>query len=90
MGVTVRIAFQLRGLTHGEHDGVFEGETVADVWDGLDAAYPSSAPRRFDESGTARLRQRLVAADDGRVLHGVHARVASGQLVTILPTVAGG
>jgi molybdopterin synthase sulfur carrier subunit len=88
---TVRIPSQLRPLAGGAATVEVEGATVGAVLGALDAAHPGFADRLFD--GTGRLRRFInvfVADEDIRYLEGVDTPVAVGQVVSVIPAVAGG
>jgi len=88
---TVRIPTQLRALTAGTGEVTVEGATVRDVLKGLDAAYPGMGERLFDESGRLRRFVNVFVADeDIRFLDGLDTAVDAGQVVSIIPAVAGG
>ncbi|MFN8034504.1 MAG: ubiquitin-like small modifier protein 1 [Acidimicrobiia bacterium] len=91
MAVTVRIPTQLRPLAGGAAELELEGATVAEVLRALDTAHPGFAERIFDDTGTLRRFVNVFVADeDIRFLDGVETPVAAGQVVSIIPAVAGG
>ena len=91
MAVTVRIPTQLRTLTGGAGEVGVEGSTVGEVLKGLDAAHPGFQDRLFDEGGRIRRFVNVFVADeDIRFLQGVDTPVADGQVLSIVPAVAGG
>ena len=91
MAVTVRIPTQLRTLTGGTAEVAVESGTVADVLKQLDAAHAGFGERIFDESGTLRRFVNVFVADeDIRFLQSLDTVVADGQVVSIVPAVAGG
>lgn len=91
MAVTVRIPTQLRELAGGASEVQVEAGTVADVLGALDAAHPGFAARLHDESGGLRRFVNVFVADeDIRFLDGLATPVAAGQVVSIVPAVAGG
>ena len=91
MSVTVRIPTQLRNLSGGDAEVQVEAGTVAEALKALDAAHPGFAERLFDESGSLRRFVNVFLADeDIRFLSGVDSPVADGQVVSIIPAVAGG
>jgi molybdopterin synthase sulfur carrier subunit len=68
-----------------------DGDTVASVLAGLEAAHPGFTERLFDEGGQLRRFVNVFVADeDIRFLDGVDTPVAEGQTVSIVPAVAGG
>ena len=91
MPVTVRIPTQLRSLTGGVSEVELDGGTVAEVLKQLDAAHPGFAERIFDESASLRRFVNVFVADeDIRFLQNLDTPVAAGQVVSIVPAVAGG
>jgi molybdopterin synthase sulfur carrier subunit len=91
MAVTIRIPTQLRELTGGAPEVAVEGGTVKELLAALDAAHPGFAGRLHDDSGGLRRFVNVFVADeDIRFLDGVDTVVAPGQVVSIVPAVAGG
>jgi molybdopterin synthase sulfur carrier subunit len=88
---TIRIPTQLRELSGGASELIIEGGTVKELLAGLDAAHPGFAERLHDESGGLRRFVNIFVADeDIRFLDGIDTPVASGEVVSIVPAVAGG
>lgn len=88
---TIRIPTQLRELAGGKSEVEVEGETVAELLKALDAAHPGFAERLHDENGQLRRFVNVFVADeDIRFLDGIDTPVAAGQVVSIIPAVAGG
>jgi len=91
MSVTVRIPTQLRTLTGGASEVAVEPGTVAEVLKQLDAAHPGFAERIFDESAALRRFVNVFVADeDIRFLQNLDTPVGDGQVVSVVPAVAGG
>jgi molybdopterin converting factor small subunit len=91
MPVSVRIPTQLRSLTGGASEVSVEAGSVADVLKQLDAAHPGFGERIFDESATLRRFVNVFVADeDIRFLQNLDTPVENGQVVSIVPAVAGG
>jgi len=91
MAVTVRIPTQLRTLSGGASEVPIDGSTVAEVLKALDAAHPGFGERLFDDTGELRRFVNVFVADeDIRFLQGTDTAVAEGQVVSIVPAVAGG
>jgi molybdopterin converting factor small subunit len=87
----VRIPTQLRTLTGGSSEVRVDGSTVAEVLKALDAAHPGFADRLFDESGVLRRFVNVFVADeDIRFLDGVDTPLQDGNVLSIVPAVAGG
>jgi molybdopterin synthase sulfur carrier subunit len=91
MSVTVRIPTQLRELSGGDAEVALEAGKLGAVLAALDAAHPGFAGRLFDESGELRRFVNVFVADeDIRFLDGIDTAVDDGQVVSIVPAVAGG
>ena len=91
MAVTVRIPTQLRSLAGGASEVLVGGGTVAEILKQLDAEHPGFGERLFDESGTLRRFVNVFVADeDIRFLQNLDTPVPEGQVVSIVPAVAGG
>jgi molybdopterin synthase sulfur carrier subunit len=87
----VRIPTQLRTLTGGASEVAVAGGTVAEVLKQLDAEHPGFGERIFDESASLRRFVNVFVADeDIRFLQHLDTPVAEGQIVSIVPAVAGG
>jgi molybdopterin converting factor small subunit len=91
MPVTVRIPTSLRTLTDGVAEVSVEGSNVGEVLKSLDAGYKGMGNRLFDDhGGLRRFVNVFVADEDIRFLDGLSTPVAEGQVVSIIPAVAGG
>jgi molybdopterin converting factor small subunit len=91
MPVTVRIPTQLRNLSGGASEVALEPGTVGDVLRALETAHPGFGERLFDDTGALRRFVNVfVAEEDIRFLEGVDTVIADGQVVSIVPAVAGG
>lgn len=91
MPVTVRIPTQLRNLSGGAGEVALEAGTLGEVLRSLDAAHPGFQQRLFDDNGALRRFVNVfVAEEDIRFLDGIDTPIADGQVVSIVPAVAGG
>ncbi len=91
MTVAVRIPTQLRNLSGGASEVPVEAGTVAEALKALDGAHAGFAERLFDEKGELRRFVNVFVADeDIRFLQGIDTAVTDGQVVSIVPAVAGG
>jgi sulfur-carrier protein len=91
MAVTVRIPTQLRNLSGGAGEVALEPGTVGEVLQALEATHPGFGERLFDEAGSLRRFVNVfVAEEDIRFLDGIDTAVAEGQVLSIVPAVAGG
>jgi sulfur-carrier protein len=91
MAVSVRIPTQLRELAGGASEVQVEGANVAEVLAGLEKLHPGFAERLHDTDGSLRRFVNVFVADeDIRFLQGVDTPVNDGQVLSIIPAVAGG
>ena len=91
MAVTVRIPTQLRTLTGGASEVTVESGKLSEIIAGLESAHPGIAERVLDEDGKIRRFVNVfVAEEDVRFLDGLDTAVTDGQVVSIVPAVAGG
>jgi molybdopterin synthase sulfur carrier subunit len=91
MSVTVRIPTQLRELSGGAAEVTLEPGSLKGVLDALDTAHPGFAGRLYDDNGELRRFVNVFVADeDIRFLDGLDTAVEDGQVVSIVPAVAGG
>ena len=91
MAVTVRIPTTLRPLAGGNATVQVDGATVGEVLKHLDQAHPGFSDRLLDDQGGLRRFVNVFVADeDVRFLQGLDTEVGEGQVVSIIPAVAGG
>ena len=91
MSATVRIPTVLRGLVGGSSEVEVPAGRLGDIINGLTDVYPELGERLVDEAGNLRRFVNVFVGDgDIRFLDGLDTPVSSGQVVTILPAVAGG
>ncbi len=91
MAVTVRVPTQLRQLTQGVGEVPVDAATVGDALRALETSYPGFGERIFDENGALRRFVNVFLADeDVRFLEGIDTPVVDGQVLSIVPAVAGG
>ncbi len=89
--VTIRIPTQLRSLSGNAAEVKVEGATVGEALHALEAAHPGFGERLFDESGALRRFVNVFCDDeDIRFLQGVDTTLMAGQVLSIVPAVAGG
>jgi len=91
MSVTVRIPLPLRTLTGGLDTVQVAGKTIAQALDNLNAVYPGMADRLY-KGGDELNRFVLIFLnnEDIRSLAGQATAVEDGDVIAILPLVAGG
>ncbi len=89
-GILVRIPPALRSYTDGQDEVVLEAADVASLLIGLDRAFPGIRDRVIDEAGQRRPYVNIFVNEDlvGAALP--EARLKPGDVVHILPSVAGG
>ena len=91
MAVEVRLPTLLRPLADGAASVSAAGATVGDVFADLTARYPGLADQLVDESGIIHKFVNVYRNDDDvRYLDQLDTKVADGDVVSILPAVAGG
>ncbi|BBX72654.1 MoaD/ThiS family protein [Mycobacterium shinjukuense] len=93
MNVTVSIPTILRAHTGGQKRVSASGDTLGAVISDLEAHYAGISERLIDPSSPDKLHRFVnvyVNDEDVRFSGGLDTAVADGDLVTILPAVAGG
>lgn len=91
MAVTVRIPSVLRNLTAGKESIDVAATTVDQALAALDAAHPGIKGRLCDDAGKLRRFVNVFVADeDIRFLDGQATPVKDGDLIDIVPAIAGG
>jgi molybdopterin synthase sulfur carrier subunit len=91
VSVTVRIPTTLRPLSGGASTVSVDGANLRDVLKALDVAHPGFASKLLDTDGNLhKFVNVFVADDDVRYLQGLDTPVLGGQVVSIVPAVAGG
>ena len=91
MPVEVRLPTLLRPHAAGAASVTAEGATVGDVFADLGARYPGLSDQLVDESGSIHKFVNVYRNDDDvRYLDQLDTKVADGDVVSILPAVAGG
>ena len=89
-GVLVRIPPALRSYTHGQVEVVLEAGDLARALNVLESSFPGIRTRVVDETGQRRpyvnffVNEELVGSDLGEIA------LKPGDIVHILPSVAGG
>jgi molybdopterin converting factor small subunit len=91
MAIEARIPTILRSYTEGEKTVEGSGQTLADLFADLDSRHSGIRSRLVGDDGTL---QRFVNVylndEDVRFLGGAETPLSDGDVVTILPAVAGG
>lgn len=91
MAVEVRLPTLLRQYTDGTASVTAEGATIGDVFAAIVGQYPGLGGQLIDESGALHKFVNVYVNDeDIRYLDSLGTAVAEGDVVSILPAVAGG
>lgn len=91
MPATIKIPTSLRTLTEGSAEVEVPTGRVGAALADLTTRYPDLGERLIGDDGAPRRFVNIfVAEDDIRFLDGLDTTVEEGQVVTILPAVAGG
>lgn len=90
MAIEVRIPTILRTYTDGARAVEASGDTLRAVIVDLEANHPGIQDRIVDEAGLRRFVNVYLNDEDVRFLDGIDTQVSDGDVVTVLPAVAGG
>jgi MoaD family protein len=91
MAIEVRIPTVLRSYTTGEKSVDGKGETLGDLFADLDSRYDGLRARLVSDGGALnRFVNVYLNDEDVRFLGGIETPLSDGDVVTILPAVAGG
>lgn len=90
MAIEVRIPTILRTYTDGARSVEASGDTLRSLLASLDAAYPGLQERIVDDAGLRRFVNVYLNDEDVRFLDGIDTALSDGDVVTVLPAVAGG
>ena len=91
MTVTVLIPMPLRPYTGNQQFIEMEGEKVADILNGLAARYPLLRKNLFTEDGELRgFVNVFVNEDDIRFLEKARTPVRDSDVISLIPSIAGG
>jgi sulfur-carrier protein len=90
MPTSVRIPTSLRRFTGGRDEVSALGRTVAEIIDDLEQNYQGLRDCLLDSQGVRRFVNLYVGEDDIRFLNGLDTELAAGDVLTILPGIAGG
>jgi molybdopterin synthase sulfur carrier subunit len=91
MSVSVHIPAPLRALAGGAAELRVDAETVGGLVDELQARHQGFRERLLDEGGRLKSYVRVfVNQDDVRALDGEATRLRDGDVVAIVPAIAGG
>jgi sulfur-carrier protein len=90
MSVEVRIPTVLRTFTGGEKAVHGSGATLQEVLDDIDARNPGLKERIVESQSLRRFVNVYVNDEDVRFAGGLNAPTSDGDVVVVLPAVAGG
>ena len=90
MAIEVRIPTILRTYTGGAKSVTGSGVTLTEILDDLEGQYPGLRERLVDEKGLRRFVNVYLNDEDVRFMAGIDTPVADGDVITVLPAVAGG
>ena len=91
MSATVRVPSPLRKVTNGVATIAVEPGDVRSALAAVEAAHPGFAERVLDEHGELRRFVNVFVRDeDVRFQRGLETPVADGDVVSVVPAVAGG
>ena len=91
MTVMIRIPTPLRPMTEGRHEVEVEGSNVREVLSGLFVNHRGLRERLLDEKGEVRRYVNLfLNKEDIRHLDGLQTKVERGDVLSIVPAIAGG
>jgi molybdopterin converting factor small subunit len=90
MAIEVRIPTILRTYTDGARSVEGSGDTLRALISDLDASHPGIAERIVDDAGLRRFVNVYLNDEDVRFLDGIDTALSDGDVVTVLPAVAGG
>jgi molybdopterin converting factor small subunit len=91
VSVEVRLPALLRAAVNGSATVSFDGETIGEVLRSLVAENPGLAGQVLTDDGELhRFVNVYLNDDDVRYLDRLETKVASGDIISILPAVAGG
>jgi sulfur-carrier protein len=90
MTVEVRIPTILRNFTNGERTVQGAGRTLQQVIDDVELRHPGLKNRLVESDGLRRFINVYVNDEDVRFTGGLGAPTADGDVIVVLPAVAGG
>ena len=91
MPVEVRLPTLMRGNADNQATVAVDGATVGEVFNALVEQYPGLRGNLLDDSGALHKFVNVYKDDDDiRYLDGLDTKVSDGDVLSILPAVAGG
>jgi molybdopterin synthase sulfur carrier subunit len=90
-GTLVRIPTPLRRVTKGQDKVEMDGNTLGQIIESLETAFPGFKERLVDEDGEIRYFVNIyLNGEDVRFLQGMETSTKEGDELSIVPAVAGG
>jgi sulfur-carrier protein len=91
MAVEIKLPTVLRAQADGQSSVTVDGSTVGEVFQQLTAQFPGLRGNLLDDAGGLHKFVNVYKDDDDiRYLDGLDTKVADGDVLSILPAVAGG
>ncbi len=91
MAITVRVPTPLRRITNGQGEVQVQASTIREAIEKLEESYPGFKERLVDEQGEVRRFVNLYLNDeDIRFLKGLDTELKDGDVLSIVPAIAGG
>ena len=91
MAVTIKVPTPLRKFTGGEADVSVDGATVREVFASLTSQHDGIGEKLFDDAGEVRRFINVYVNDeDVRDRNGLDTPVAAGDVISVVPAIAGG
>jgi molybdopterin converting factor small subunit len=91
MAVEIKLPTVLRAQADGQASVRVDGATVGDVFNNLIAQYPGLRDNLLDDKGGLHKFVNVYKDDDDiRYLDGIDTKLGDGDVLSILPAVAGG
>jgi molybdopterin converting factor small subunit len=91
MAVEIKLPTVLRAQAEGQASVSVDGATVAEVFTALVGRYPGLRGNLLDDGGSLHKFVNVYKDDDDiRYLDGLDTKLADGDVLSILPAVAGG
>lgn len=89
--ITIRIPTPLRRITNGQGEVQVEASNIREAIEKLEEIYPGFKERLLDEQGEVRKFVNLYLNDeDIRFLQGLDTKLKDGDVLSIVPAIAGG
>ncbi len=89
--ITIRVPTPLRRVTNGQGEVQVEANNIREAIERLEELYPGFKERLLDEQGEVRKFVNLYLNDeDIRFLQGLDTQLKEGDVLSIVPAIAGG